>query len=70
MQPFSRLSNDPATGELTMPALLAACEATLAIAFKYEVQYWLDAPGTDAEKLAQIVGVMRDAIAAAKGSPQ
>ncbi len=54
----------------TAPALLAACEETLAIAFKYEVQYWLDAPGTDAEKLAQIVGVMRDAIAAAKGSPQ
>lgn len=29
-------------------------------AHKHEVQYWLDAPGTDDEKLAQILGSSRD----------
>lgn len=33
------------------------------LAHKHEVQYWLDAPGTDGEKLAQILKLARDALA-------
>lgn len=49
------------------PTLLAACNEVLKFAFKHEVQYWLDADGTDAEKLNKIVDIMRDAIAKADG---
>lgn len=45
---------------------IEALEAVLKIAFKHETQFWLDEPGTDAEKLAKIVRICRDAIAAAK----
>lgn len=31
----------------------------LAVAFKHEIQYWRDFPGTDAERLAKIVEVCR-----------
>lgn len=34
--------------------------------FKHEVQNWKDAPGTDAEKLAEIVKLARQALALLK----
>jgi hypothetical protein len=43
--------------------LRAALERCLQIAFKHEVQYWLDEPGTDAEKLSRIVAEARAALA-------
>lgn len=49
------------------PELLTSCITVLNIAFKHEVMNWLDAPGTDSEKLEQIVNIMRDAIAKATG---
>jgi hypothetical protein len=33
------------------------------LAHKHEVQYWLDAPGTDAEKLLAILSLARNALA-------
>jgi hypothetical protein len=39
-----------------------ALNEILKLAAKHEVQYWLDAPGTDAEKLAKIVRICRDAL--------
>jgi hypothetical protein len=33
------------------------------LAHKHEVQYWLDEPGTDAEKLGRILAIARDGIA-------
>lgn len=38
----------------------AGIKMILKIAAKHEVQYWLDEPGTDAEKLARIVRICRD----------
>ena len=38
-----------------------ALDKILTLAFKHEVQYWLDAPGTDAERLGQIVVICREA---------
>jgi hypothetical protein len=40
----------------------AALLKILQIAAKYEVQYWLDEPGTDAEKLGRIVAICRDTL--------
>lgn len=46
-----------------MPKTLkTALNEILKLAHKHEVQYWLDAPGTDAEKLAKIVTICRDAL--------
>ena len=39
-----------------------ALNEILKLAHKHEVQYWLDAPGTDAEKLVKIVRICRDAL--------
>lgn len=39
-----------------------ALEHILNLAAKHEVQYWLDATGTDAEKLRKIVTICRDAL--------
>jgi hypothetical protein len=40
-----------------------------AIAHKHEVQRWLDYPGTDAEKLAKVLGLAREALALVRGGP-
>lgn len=40
----------------------AALEEILKLAFKHGEQYWLDAKGTDEEKLRKIVGICRDAL--------
>lgn len=37
------------------------------LAHKHEVQTWKDAPGTDAEKLQQILRLSRDALAVVRG---
>lgn len=44
------------------PKLRAALERILTFAFKHEVQYWLDPPGTDAERMGQIVIECRAAL--------
>ncbi len=36
------------------------------LAHKHEVQYWLNAPGTDAKKLGQILKLSRKALAVFK----
>lgn len=46
--------------------LVAALAAILKQAHKHEVQYWLDAEGTDAEKLLRIVALCRDALTQAE----
>ncbi len=43
-------------------ALKAGLNAVLRLAFKHKVQYWLDAPGTDAEKLSKIVSICWNAL--------
>lgn len=43
-------------------------KSALALSYKHEVEYWLDAPGTDAEKLAKITGILREALAKAEGA--
>lgn len=47
-------------------AIAADIRSALGLSAKHETQYWLDAPGTDAEKLAQITGILRAALAKAE----
>jgi len=54
---------DAAIAALEEKTPTGALERILKIAFKHEVQYWLDEPGTDAEKLARIVSICREALA-------
>jgi hypothetical protein len=49
-----------------------ALDKIMKLAHKHEVQYWLDEPGTDAEKLGRILKIARDAfhdIAEAEAGP-
>jgi hypothetical protein len=50
-----------------MRVVAARLDEILKLAHKHEAQYWLDAPGTDAERLARIVKIGRNALAEAKG---
>lgn len=40
------------------------------LSHKHEVQYWKDAPGTDAEKLAEVLQHARKGLALVKGKIQ
>lgn len=45
-----------------------ALDKIMSLAHKHEVQYWLNAPGTDEEKLGRILNIAREAFAAAQGN--
>lgn len=47
---------------ITIRCARSIAERILHLAFKHEVQTWLDAPGTDSQKLGRIVGEARDLI--------
>jgi hypothetical protein len=48
-------------GEASPLSMADTLKAIRTLAHKHEVQYWLDAPGTDAEKLAKIMPLVWDA---------
>jgi hypothetical protein len=48
---------------MDVKAIFLALREICHLAHKHEVQYWLDAPGSDTEKLTKILVLAREALA-------